>query len=231
MALTAVGSLVTNFGAALSTLAVSPTSRGDCLVLAIQNTVCSAHTPYTSVSGGGVPATGQPGGWANLVYVCSTVAPYSNVELWFGTIATTGSSTITATASSHGGSIGLSAQQFSAGAPATWAGDGSGATLVTSSAATSGNYPSVSPVGSGELYLATAEDTGDSFGGSSSGFVYNATAIFVGYGQFVYNLAASTPTAYTPPWTSGSGLFTGVSGLIVATLVPPASSSGLLSLL
>jgi hypothetical protein len=86
-------------------------------------------------------------------------------------------------------------------------------------------------VGSGELYLATAEDTGDSFGGSSSGFVYNATAIFVGYGQFVYNLAASTPTAYTPPWTSGSGLFTGVSGLIVATLVPPASSSGLLSLL
>ncbi len=80
-------------------------------------------------------------------------------EFWLGTVTTTGSSTITVTYSGSVSSdwIELSAQEYSNGfgASASWTTDTTGVTNTTSSSTTVA-LPSLSPSGSGELYVGMA---------------------------------------------------------------------------
>jgi hypothetical protein len=196
MTLTAVGSLASSAGSL--TLAVTPTAVGDVLVLGSAD--LGGPSPLTAVSGGGVTT------WTKLIaYAYSSY----EVEIWFGQVTTAGAATITVSAT--GPPISLAAQQFSAGSPATWAADGSGAGAYHTTAL--GSYPSVTPSGSGELYLGFAEMTA-TIGGSTSGFVYTTVNSAQ---QFVYSLSAPSPSA--PAWTSSS--YSGncfVSGLLIATI-------------
>lgn len=71
------------------------------------------------------------------------------------------------------------------------------------SGVTSGNYPSLSPSGSDELYVAGLEVYSISTGGATSGFTYiDVTGGgYLGAGALVYYLGAASPNAYSPAWT------------------------------
>ena len=129
---------------ALATLAVSPQTVGDVLVV-------FAHSPVTtltvsSVSGGGVTT------WTKGLFVGSVGA---EEEIWFGKVTTTGSSTVTFTwsASISGHTMDYGAQEFTAGLGSTtiWAGQD----RAPSAAPRRRRCPSPlsSPTGTGELYF------------------------------------------------------------------------------
>lgn len=84
-AVSSVGSLQQTNGYGSTTLSVSPQNIGDAFVLAVE--VHDNTKSITSVSGGGAT-------WQHL---SSGVGNAHDVELWLGTITTTGSSTITVT--------------------------------------------------------------------------------------------------------------------------------------
>src|ERR1035437_8463999 len=118
MAITAVGSTASASGTGLKTLAVSPTTIGDVLVLAVGSS--SATVQISAVSGGGVTT------WTRLIFANPTQPTQSDSELWFGPITATGARTITITTTA-GSTIGLFARQFTIGTPATWTANGNGA--------------------------------------------------------------------------------------------------------
>jgi hypothetical protein len=122
--ISAVGSLQQAEGTGISTLSVSPVNVGDALVLAAK--VKDVSVTISSVSGGGAT-------WQKLTNAGSN----PDVELWLGTVTTTGSSTITV---SYSGSvtsdaIELDAQEYTngTGASTTWTKDVVGSSNNTSS--------------------------------------------------------------------------------------------------
>jgi hypothetical protein len=146
--ISAVGSLVKNSGTAKTTLAVSPSAVGNTFVLSTM--VVSTTVTVSSVSGGGVTTS-------KLTSAVDS-ASGAEEELWLGPITATGSSTITVT---YSGSISgknseLDAQEYSssAGASTTWAKDVVGS--HTNSSSTTVTFPSLTPTGSGELYIGFA---------------------------------------------------------------------------
>jgi hypothetical protein len=164
-------------------LSVSLTA-GNVLVLGLYQ--ISGSDTSISFVGGGIglftegPASGFPGPGQMLLW-----AP----------VFTTGPSTLTISGSSGLSIIG---QEFSYSTgtvfdPVHWGFD--------NGVAASGNYPSVTPPGLSQLYLAFL-DTDTASSGSSAGFTYvNFPTSTVRPVQFVYNPNVSTPTAYAPPWT------------------------------
>jgi hypothetical protein len=210
--LTAVGSLATNEGS-ITTLDVNPTAAGNVLILSIENNLGSAEAA-SAVSGGGVPATG-PGSWTPLAQ--NYTARPIGAELWMGTVETSGPSTVSVTSAGWGVANGLACQEFSIGVPATWTQDGSGGRGDDGgSGAASGNFPLLTPSGSGELYVGNLFADGGGGAGSSEGFTYDDW--FEGsYALFVYNPSASSPTAQDPNWTQTTGPWVAVSALIVGT--------------
>jgi hypothetical protein len=198
-----VGAMVFAGGSALKTLAVTPTAVGNVLVLAVgeQNTAAG----ITAVSGGGVTT------WTKLISALPGNPP-GCAEIWFGTITTAGSATVTITTTAANW-IALNAQEFTIGRPATWTADGSGAASVSTSAATSGNYPSVTPAASAELYVGFAAVWSGAISGSTAGVTYvppqNGT-------QLAYETVPST-APISPAWAStSSSVWAAASGLLVA---------------
>jgi hypothetical protein len=217
MAITAVGSTASASGTALKTLTLSPTAIGDVLVLAV---ACANTTSQISaVAGGGVTT------WHRLIFA-NPGASEGDSELWFGGITAAGPATIiiTTTAANN---IDLFAQQFTLGGPASWTADGSGAASSSTASGFTGNYPSVTPAGAGELYVGCASLSGGSpLGGSSAGFTYaNASS---NVGQFLYK--ASPVGAQSPVWSQGTNQFWGAcSALLVGALVFTATATAVAS--
>ncbi len=159
--ISAVGALAAGTG---TTLSDSPQTTGDLMVLTV-TTVNSTPPTVTSVSGGGVSD------WS--LAKRATDSSYADVdeEVWTGVVTTTGAGTITVALSGYADADDLMAQEFSAGAGATWALDTSGAATRTGSP---WDYPSLTASGTGELYYGVAVANNDSTesGGGTSGFTY-----------------------------------------------------------
>jgi hypothetical protein len=201
MTITAVGSLATGSG---TTLAVAPTAVGDLLVV----TVIEAGFGET-ISGGGVTT------WTRL-----TEAPTGggiDVELWAGLVTTTGSSTITVTASAAG----ISAQQFHHTGAAGWQFDtvATPNSTAVSPGTNTGNFPTVTPTGSAELWVGAAFcDVGGTVTGSTSGVTYDSWSPTSTTAAFAYNLSATG--AQAPNWSVSPPSFSGVLVCVAVCIIP-----------
>ncbi len=138
-------------------------------------------------------------------------------EIWYGKVATTGTSTVTVTWSSSVASQTpeYSAQEFTAGlgTGTVWGVDHSG-TLNNTSSSTTTTYPSLSPSGTGELYFGYLTDN-TATGGSTSGFTYASTAQG---NQVTYNPNVSSPNAYQPTGTqTPAGISSALAAIFTAS--------------
>ena len=132
--ITPVGTLISSTGTALATLAVTPKTLGDVLVVFAE---VDAATTLSSVSGGGVTT------WTKGVQFAGSSGV--DTEIWFGKVTSTGCFTVTFSWSSSvsGRSVEYGAQEFSAGrgASTTWTLDKAG----TSNGASSTTVPFPEP--------------------------------------------------------------------------------------
>ncbi len=212
---TPVGSLADNSGDGLTSLNVSPQNLGDVLVVAAiaGNTGVSVST----VSGGGVTT------WARAVQYDGVNEP-RDMEIWYGKVTTTGSSSITFTWSGSISSVLIeyNAQEFTAGlgSSTVWSLDKTGHSENASS--TTVSYPSLTPAAAGELYFGFVDLPNAPSAGSTTGFTY-VTA------------AAANQIAYDPDTGSGAVAPTssqspaGVSSSVAALLTVSGTSSGVIS--
>jgi len=160
--------------------------------------VASSSITVASVSGGGAT-------WQKLTNTVDGV----DVELWLGTVTTTGSSTITV---SYSGSISstsveLSAQEYtsSTGPTTVWSSDVVG-NAHNDSSSTTVTFPSLTPSTSGELYVGYARVQNTGAAGSTSGFTYDVTS--PNTNVYIFNPsvsgAVSPAAAQSPSGTSVS---------------------------
>ena len=170
--ISAVGGLANVQGSGVSSLSVSPKTQGDALVLSVK--VSSATATVTSVSGGGAT------NWSRLVSFqdnASAVIDH-DLELWLGTVSTTGTSSITVNFSSSVSSndIELAAQEFTAGLGSStlWTKDAAAGQSNASSKTIAS--PPLTPTETGELYFSYSRSPGSVLAGSTSGFTYDQTA-------------------------------------------------------
>src|ERR1700688_3961060 len=166
--ISAVGPFTSAHGTALTTLAVAPQTVGDVLVVFA---VVSTSTPkVSSISGGGVTT------WTKAVQFDGTTYT-ADLEIWFGKVTSTGSSTITFTwsASIAGHASEYGAQEFTAGLGAStiWAADKTG--TLNGASSTTVAFPSLTPSGSSELFFSYALVANNASAGSTSGFTYAVT--------------------------------------------------------
>ena len=142
----AVGSVAQSVGNGDSTLSDDPQHVGDALVLGIS---VGANDPVSSVSGGGAT-------WKYLAR--ETGSDPGNIELWLGTVTSTGSSTITVAYTTGIGStfVDIAAQEFTngTGASTTWSEDTSG--VLNNNWSSTVSLPTLTASASGELYVGLA---------------------------------------------------------------------------
>ena len=166
----------------------------------------------SSVSGGNCT-------WKQLVGVSDN----PDVELWLGTVTSTGSLTIVVSFGNNfpTGSVSLAAQEFTSGqgSSSAWILDQSGSVNSTTSS-TAVSYPSLTASGTGELYVGDVVTSKSPSSGSSSGFTY----VPIGAkGEYAYNANVSgtqTPTASQSP----AGTYVAV-GVILRAASKSVSSS------
>ncbi len=207
-----VGSLASLYGANVNAISMSPQHVGDALVLSI--TIDTASVSVNSISGGG-------SSWTKLESATDSNDD-REVELWLGTVNSTGSSTIYMNYSgdTNGAYVDLSVQEFSAGLGQNthWSADKASSASTTSSTSTI-SLPSLTPSGSNELYVGYAWLPQYVTTGSTAGVSYPITAAG---NLFAYDgdvSSAIAPTAIQSP----DGDYQAVGALITAS--PSAISS------
>ena len=205
-----VGTAYTASGTGLTTLSVTPTAAGNCLVLATMLYIDTVTV--ASVSGGGVTT------WTNLASPFVSYGGHT-LDLWIGVVTTSGAATITVTGSSSYSSVTmrLMAQEFSGGGAGTiWAKDGSqsgGRTNLTSSV--NETFPTLTPGGTDRCYVGRgiAEDV-TSATGQTSGYTLQRYVV----DPFMYNPSVST--VQTPICLQATaGASSSVAALFTATSV------------
>ena len=216
VSISAVGSLAKGTG---TTLSVSPQATGDLMLLTV-DTNNSTPPIVTSVSGGGVS------NWSFVKRLTDASNAGYDTEIWSGVVATTGPSTITITVSGYSNGNDLTAQEFSAGAGATWSIASSGA---LSSFGSPWDYPLLSAAGSGELYygFAVRNNSGTLSGGGTAGFTYVATGL-PGGDLVAYDASASGALQPVGADTRGDSYQDAVAVLVSATGGTPAATTPLL---
>jgi hypothetical protein len=166
--ISAVGTFTSKTGTAITTLAVTPQTMGDVLVVFAE--AGTTGVSVSSVSGGGVSS------WTKGVGFTGTGGV--DTEIWFGKVTATGASTITfawsGTIAGHSTEYGAQEFASSLGASTVWALDKPGTNNGPSS--TTVPYPSLTPSGSGELYFGYAEVANGAGTGSTTGFTYAVTS-------------------------------------------------------
>jgi hypothetical protein len=187
-----------------STVSVNPTAIGDVLILQYgyeYEGTMAAPTP----SGGGV-----------TTWVPISTPPYSDgCLLWMGIVTSTGPSAIAISSFPVGQQWALRAQQFHSTAGNNWRVIVSGFTNIGGTES-SGDYPSLSPNASNQLYFGALRTNGATTG-STAGFVYDNSWSAIGYDSFVYFLNATNPTAYAPAWSASPNIgIETVAGVITA---------------
>ena len=220
--ISAVGTLLSHHGTAITTLSVSPHTVGNVLVVGVMGQLVSNTGDVTGVSGGGVTT------WHKIQQYYGATG--NDVDLWYGTVTATGSSTITFTWSGTltGNVVEYNAQEFTAGlgSSTAWAVDTSG--THDSPSSTTVTFPSLTPSGSSELYVGFAVPNNTGAAGSTSGFTYEVS---VDANVLAYDTSVSsavTPTAtQSPAAVSGSAALlltaSGTSGGPFITSISPSS--------
>ena len=209
-----VGSMRSNNGLALTTLAVNPTTAGDILVLA--TATYGNSDLVTAVSGGGVTT------WTELIYALpSGSGAEGSTSLWWGVITSPGPSTITITTSAPYFNF-LVCQQFTMGGAGVWTADGSAASTSVAFEV-SGTMPSVTPSTTGpELYIGALMSSSTGGTGADPDVVYEGTGTVAitgwNYGLlFLYNPNAGLPLAEAPAWAGPVSYgYVACSALIIA---------------
>ena len=160
-----VGSFASTSGS-VTTMADDPQLLGDVLVVFAQR---ASGTTVTAVSGGGVTT------WHKAVQFAGSTG--ADEELWYGTVTSTGSSTITFTWSTSitGHTAEYGAQEFTAGlgAGTVWSLDKTG--TLNGASGTSIPFPSLTAAGTGELYFGYTVPNDTAVSGTTSGFTYAVT--------------------------------------------------------
>ena len=200
-------------------MSVSPTAIGDVAVVS-----SSAYNGVYSMIIG-LPSGG--GGTTWNILAGGTGSSGELVEIYWGVITSTGSSSLTFTMTGNPNYNFVAYRQFNG--PGTWLADGSGA--ATDGSAARGNYASQTPTGANELYVATAwlGLGSGTIGGSTGGYVYKNGWGPFNVSTFVYFLNASNPTAYSPAWVqSPSDIFTTCAGLLSCSASIPNNIAMLL---
>ena len=148
-----------------NTVNVSPTTAGNEMVLFTQ--IPTSGVSVSSISGGGVT------NWSRVVFNNGN-GTVNRVEMWAGTVSTTGSSTITVTYSASPGANEISVTEFTAAgvnASTSW-GIQSSSYQLNSSASTTVTYPNLTSVNGSELYVGYAQvQNPPATSGSTSGLV------------------------------------------------------------
>jgi hypothetical protein len=183
-------------GTTLKTLSVSPVHLGGLMVL----TTTHPTNNITAVSGGGCNASGSglDGAW-QLVAGPFANASSAFIEMWMGKIVTTGSSTITVTAT-YSGTARLNCKEFytPGGMGTKWSQDGSGGTKANASATTTVTYPTMTPTGVNRLYVGFGTNGTGSTSGATAGYTVE---LDFGSNPYLYNPgvanSAQTPTSVT----------------------------------
>jgi RHS repeat-associated protein len=208
--ISAVGSLASNNGTGLSTLAVTPATVGDLEVLAVG--LGSTTPTVSSVSGGGVTS------WSKLEQYDDSAFP-TDVELWMGKVTTAGSSTVTVSFSSSVASdfVELSDKEFTAGlgSGTTWSKDT--ASGLSNASSTTATFPTLTPAGSSELYIGYGVTQDEMTAGSTSGFTYNETP---NGDEVIYDPSVSSATSATAPQAAS------VSATVAALITASGSGGG-----
>jgi RHS repeat-associated protein len=210
--ISAVGSLQQADGTGTSSLSVDPVNGGDAFVLAIK--VASSSVTVASVTGGGAT-------WQHLT---SESSSSRDVELWMGTITTTGSSTISVSYSGSvaSDSIELDAQEYTNGTGSTtaWSKDVAGG-LSNTSSSTTVTFPTLTPSSPAELYVGYARMDYTGSAGSTSGFTYDVTS--PNLDLYIYNSNVSSSVSPTGDQaTAGTSLAVGA---LITASVPSSIGS------
>jgi hypothetical protein len=177
-----------NSGNSITTLADSPASKGNLLVL--YSNAANGVT-ISGISGGGVT------NWTKVTSNSASSTGQGNNEMWRGVVTTPGAGTITVTYSASAGSNEIVAQEFSMGSSSgTWAVDTSG-TAINSGAQTTINYPSLTATNSAELYTGYAWSQNTMSAGTTAGFTYVGTSggKYLAYNTNVASGILTQPTA------------------------------------
>ena len=203
-------------GSGITTLSVSPTSKGDLLLLTATEHLNGQA--ITNISGGDVTT------WSKVTYAFNglTGSNQRAVEMWRGVVTSLGTNNITVTYSGSPGSNEISATEYTIGnSSASWNVDTAG-TLYNSTSSTTITYPNLTPQESNELYAGYGYSdesnptmSGSATGGSSTGFTYKTTATPAN-DDWAYNTAINggTPTQPTATQTT-SGQSLAVAAFIV----------------
>lgn len=217
--ISAVSTIKKANGVKLLTLSVTPTAIGNSWCLCFgQGISTTNHPDLTSITGGGVPASGV-GMWARLGTGPIDASTSTRIDMWFGTIKTLGTSTITVVLTngtqSSAQTNGIACQEFTAGNVATiWTVDTANNRTNTSS--TNVTYPSLTPAAANRLYFGygyvanTAATTGQTAGytaqldSANNSIIHNPNVA----------VSAQAPVATQSP----AGVSTTLGALVIATI-------------
>jgi trimeric autotransporter adhesin len=199
-----------------NTVDVSPTTAGDEMVVATQ--IPTSGVTVSSISGGGVT------NWTKII-ANNGDSTVNRVEMWGGTVTSTGSSTITITYSASPGSNEVTATEYTAAgvnANTSWGIESSGNQL-NSTASTTVTYPNLSAVNGSELYVGYAQvQNPPATAGSSTGFNYIITS--TQHNPIAYNPSLTANTAYQPTANQNTS---GESNTVAAILTAFVTSSSI----
>jgi RHS repeat-associated protein len=217
--ITAVGTATGAHTTGGSTLSVTPANVGDAFVMSVE--VSNSAISVSSITGGGAT-------WTKLTS-SSDSAQNVDSELWLGTITTTGSSTITINYSGSVSGIGteLEAQEYtnSTGADTTWSKDTTG-NSDNGTSSTTVTFPTLTPAGSSELYVAYARADSVASAGTTPGYTYDITP---NNNAYIYNPNVSSSTSPTAA-QSPAGRSFAVAALLEARATPSTTISAVGSL-
>lgn len=197
--ISAIGSFATGSGSGNTTLSFTAQGASDLIVLGIS--VADVTKTVSSISGGGPPSSG-PGSWVRAGSVLNSNGVH-NMEIWYGTVVTTGAGTISATynASVTGIDVVMNAQEFQATNPRLlWVLDTTGTATFGS---TSTVWPTLVPATSvGELYVGNSRLSGNDNDSVTSGYTDNVDPESNSY---IYNPGITASTSPTSLNTGGGG--------------------------
>lgn len=168
------------------------------------STIGNILVVFFSEQQAGITPTISGGPVASWNTVYSNAIGNTRAAMWWGVVNSLSPTSLSVVWGTGGGALaGLGIQEFSSSVAGTWSLDS-----FSSSAgvASSGNFISITPTGTNELYvgMVSNQDSGNNVTGSSAGFTYISPA---GYGQrtgiYAYYLNASNPTVYGPNWSNG----------------------------
>jgi hypothetical protein len=197
-------------------LNINPSTIGDEIVLTTQ--IPTGGVSVSSISGGGVST------WSKVVANAGN-GTVDRVEMWVGTVTSTGSSNITVTYSSSPGVEEVTATEFTAAgvnSSTSW-GTESFASQLNSTSSTTVTYPSLTSVNGSELYIGYAQvQNPPSTAGSNSNFNYIVTS--TQHNVLAYNTSLTANTTYQPTANQNTS---GQSNTVAAVLTAFVTSTSI----